>query len=51
MKYNSDTLITYCNENKITLINNNSNNDITRESFIEFKCIDCLKNLPKTLDN
>jgi hypothetical protein len=46
MKYNTDTLITYCNENKITLINN-SNNDITRESYIECKCIECFKNFTK----
>ena len=47
MKYNSDTLITYCNENKITLIDDNSNNDITRESYIEFRCIDCFKKFTK----
>ena len=34
MKYNSDTLLTYCNENNISLINEYAN--INRESHIEF---------------
>ena len=50
MKYNSNTLITYCNENNITLIDNNSNiinNNINRESYIELKCIECFKQFTK----
>jgi DNA-directed RNA polymerase subunit RPC12/RpoP len=45
MKYNSDTLLKYCNENNISLINDYSN--INRESYIEFKCIECFKNFTK----
>lgn len=47
MKYNSDTLLTYCNKNNITLINNYTTNIITRESYIEFKCIECFKQFTK----
>jgi len=47
MKYNSNTLITYCNENNITLIDNNSNANINRESIIELKCIECFKQITK----
>lgn len=47
MKYNSDTLLTYCNGNNITLINNNSNANINRESYIELKCIECFKQFTK----
>jgi len=49
MKYNSESLLLYCNENNITLnddfnnnLNNNlNNNNITRESYIKFNCIEC----------
>ena len=47
MKYNSDTLLTYCNENSITLIDNNSNANINRESYIELKCVECFKQFTK----
>ena len=47
MKYNIDTLVTYCNENKITLINNHTNDIINRESYIEFKCIECFNQFTK----
>ena len=49
MKYNSNTLITYCNENNITLIDNSNiiNNNINRESYIELKCIECFKQFTK----
>jgi len=47
MKYNSDTLITYCNENNIILINDYSNKSISRESYIEFKCIECFTQFTK----
>jgi len=47
MKYNSVTLVTYCNENNITLINNNTNDRISRESYIDFECITCSEKFNK----
>lgn len=47
MKYNIDTLVTYCNENNITLINNNANDRISRESYITFECITCSEKFNK----
>lgn len=47
MKYNSSTLVTYCNENNIKLITDYTNHNITRESYIEFKCIECFKQFTK----
>jgi hypothetical protein len=41
MKYNSETLVTYCNVNNITIINHYNHKDITRESYIQLKCIEC----------
>lgn len=47
MKFNSDTLIEYCNTNKITLLQTYEN--INRESYIEGKCIhnNCENNFNK----
>lgn len=39
MKYNNETLINYCNEQNIKLINDYSNEKITRENYIEGKCL------------
>jgi len=38
MKYNNECLYQYCGENNIDLLNNYSNDNITRESYIEGKC-------------
>jgi hypothetical protein len=47
MKFNNETLIEYCNINKITLLRSYEN--INRESYIEGKCIyiDCENNFNK----
>lgn len=47
MKYNSETLITYCNENNIILMNDYYNQDIKRDSYIQIKCIECSNELIK----
>lgn len=47
MKYNSDTLITYCNENNIILMNDYNNDSIRRDSHIEAKCIECSEQFTK----
>lgn len=39
MRYTSETLIQYCSENKIELVNEYSSENINRESYIEGKCI------------
>lgn len=39
MRYNSVTLLQYCNENKIQLTNEYKSENINRESYIEGKCI------------
>jgi len=48
MRYNSNTLITYCNEYNISMLNDYTNTNITRESHIEFKCMQCCKEFNKT---
>jgi hypothetical protein len=48
MRYNSDTLITYCNEYNIFISNDYTNTNITRESYIQFKCIECSQEYNKT---
>jgi len=47
MKYNSTALLTYCNENNISLINDYNNIDVNRESYIEAKCIECFIKISK----
>lgn len=47
MKYNYNTLITYCCENKISLTNNYHDINITRESFIDAICIQCSNQFSK----
>jgi len=37
MRYNSNTLITYCNEYNIILLDDYTNTNITRETHIKFK--------------
>jgi hypothetical protein len=39
MKYKYRELITYCNQNKITLVDDYREKEINRESYIEAKCI------------
>ena len=39
MKYTNQSLIEYCNENNIQLINNYKDEKINRESYIDGKCI------------
>ena len=39
MKYTSQTLLQYCNENKIQLTNEYRSENINRETYIEGKCI------------
>ena len=46
MKYNGDTLLTYCNENNITLVNY-YNDNVKRDSYIELKCISCSNEFTK----
>jgi len=48
MKYNSESLLTYCNDNHITLIDTSINNIIRRESYINFNCINCFKEFTKS---
>ena len=47
MKYNSEALISYCNENNINLLIDYSDNNISRESYIDIKCIECSNNFNK----
>ena len=49
MKFNNKTLIEYCNNNNITLLNKYEN--INRESYIEGNCIydNCNNNFNKNL--
>ena len=46
MKYNRDTLLTYCNENNITLVNY-YNDNVKRDSYIDLKCIHCSNEFTK----
>jgi len=39
MSYNNETLLQYCNENKVQLVNDYTSENINRESYIEGKCI------------
>ena len=39
MRYTNETLIQYCNENKIQLTNKSTSENINRESYIEGNCI------------
>jgi hypothetical protein len=39
MKFNNQTLINHCNENNIQLLDDYTNKKITRETFIDGKCI------------
>lgn len=39
MKYNIETLICYCKENNINLLNDYTNRSISRESYIEGMCV------------
>lgn len=41
MRYNSDTLLSYCKENYISLTNDYSKEKITRQTIIHYKCIIC----------
>jgi len=47
MRYNSNTLITYCNEYNITLLNDYVDTNISRESYIDFECITCSEKFNK----
>jgi len=46
MKYNGDTLLTYCNENNITLVNY-YNDNVKRDIYIDLKCISCSNEFTK----
>jgi hypothetical protein len=39
MRYNNETLLQYCNENKIQLVNDYTSENVNRESYIEGNCI------------
>jgi hypothetical protein len=41
MRYNSDTLLSYCKENYISLIHDYSKESLSRDSTIEFVCTKC----------
>jgi len=49
MRYTSETLLEYCNEKKIKLVEDYTNENINRESYIEGKCItaNCLNKFNK----
>ena len=48
MKYNNETLISYCNDNNVTLLQNYCNININRDKYIEGKCKDCDNTFNKT---
>ena len=47
MRYNSDGLLSHCKEHSISLINDCSSENLTRESIIHYKCIICNDNHSK----
>jgi hypothetical protein len=49
MKYSSQTLIEYCNNNNIQLTDNYENENVKRESYIKGKCTinDCCNEFSK----